>query len=198
VQDGVLEFLRYFSGLFMHYSSTDDNTLLQGMLDGDKNAFDELYQRYWHLLYTRAMSIVRVDQDAQDVVQDVFMSVWKRKEDLHITTAVSAYLLGAVKLRGLAFLRDNICRRQHLASMASTPQLLHAQEGTIDLESRETERQIAAAVLRMPDRMKVIYRLSRQEALTHRQIAVQLNIEESTVKKQIQYALQRIRINLWV
>jgi RNA polymerase sigma-70 factor (family 1) len=198
VQDGTLEILRYFSGQFMHYSSADDNTLLRGMHDGDRNAFDELYRRYWHMLYTRAMTIVRVDQDAQDLVQDVFMSVWKRKQDMHIDTAVSAYLLGAVKLRSLAFLRDSICRRQHLASIASSPQLLLSQPGTIDLESRETEKRIAAAVRQLPARMKVIYRLSRQEALTHRQIAMQLNIGESTVKKQIQYALRRIRTNLWV
>ncbi len=74
-----------------------DETLLSLVADGDKDAFTMLYRRYWESLFTSAARALRSKTDAADLVQDIFLSIWNRRNDLRITGSLAAYLQTSVR-----------------------------------------------------------------------------------------------------
>jgi RNA polymerase sigma-70 factor (ECF subfamily) len=163
------------------------------LASGDTAAFTSLYRRYWESLFLTAVKVIRCKQDAADIVQEIFMSLWRRREELAINGSLAAYLQTSVKYKTIHYIEKNITRRHYLDTIAEWVASHPASSAEATLQVKEIQELVHAAVINMPPRMQEVYRLSRQEQLTHKQIAVELGISEETVKKHIQHALQLIR-----
>lgn len=170
-----------------------DERLLQLMAEGDKEAFAILYKRHWEDLFITAARALRGKNEAADVVQDVFLSIWKRKNELNLQGSLSAYLHTSVRYKCIHYIEKNITQRDYLARLAEMSVTASAPNAEMNLQVQETLRSINKAVAKMPPKMQEVYMLSRQECLSYKEIADLLGISVETVKKHIQHALQLIR-----
>jgi RNA polymerase sigma-70 factor (family 1) len=170
-----------------------DEALVEMLSGDDANAFTALYRRYWERLFLNAERVLRSGGDAGDVVQEVFTSVWNRRRELNITGSVLGYLQTSIKYTAIHFIEKNITRRDYLALLTRAETGSYAQDGEAIVQLKAVQTVIYKTVEQMPPKMKEVYLLSREEQLSHREIADRLQISPRTVKKHLQNALQLIR-----
>ncbi len=177
-------------------STYTDEVLLRLMSSDDQEAFALIYRRYWEGLFITAVKALRGKQEAEDVVQDVFLSLWNRRKELDIEGSLSAYLHTSVRYKAIHYIEKNITRRDYLALLTDVAVNTLSPSAEIQLQLKEVQQTIRETVARMPPKMQEVYHLSRHEHLTHKQIAEKLGISAETVKKHIQHALQLIKTAL--
>lgn len=173
-----------------------DNELLQQIAKDDSTAFSILYRRYWEELFLIAVKALRDKAGAADVVQDVFLSLWYRRQQLQIERSLSHYLHTAIRYKAIHYIEKNITRQDYLALLADVSVNEMPPDAEVDLQVKEIQHALHHVVTQMPPRMQQVYRLSRQEQLSHKEIADQLCVSVETVKKHIQHALQLIKVAL--
>lgn len=167
-----------------------DNALLATTDEGV--AFRVLYERYWEALYKKALARVGNDADAQDVVQQAFISCWRNKDHIKIEDSLAPYLYAAVKYAIIKLVYRRA--KKGVLLPLNAEELEHAELTTEELlRYKELESVIANEVSGLPERMQQIYRLSRMEQLQVAEIASYLNISEQTVKNTLHTALKRLR-----
>jgi RNA polymerase sigma-70 factor (family 1) len=174
-----------------------DNHLLLQLAHNDQAAFTAIYQRYWNTLFREAMNVLRSQKEAEDCVQELFVSLWKRRESLSVTTSLGAYLHTAVRYKCIDIIERDMIRGGYLNDFSS---YLTEQQSMPSVEEEMYARDLAANIDqlmdKMPNKMREVFRLSRQEHLSHREIADRLKISEETVKKQIYLALKILKSHL--
>jgi len=170
-----------------------DETLLSLVADGDKEAFTMLYRRYWEALFATAARALRSKTDAADLVQDIFLSIWNRRNDLRITGSLAAYLQTSVRYKVIKYIEKNITRRDYLVLLTEVLVNYQPPDAESQLQIKELQHTIQSAVEQMPKKMREVYQLSRKHYLSHKEIAERLDISDETVKKHIQHALQIIK-----
>ena len=170
-----------------------DETLLSLVADGDKEAFTMLYRRYWESLFATAARALRSKAEAADLVQDIFLSIWNRRNDLRVTGSLAAYLQTSVRYKVIKYIEKNITRRDYLVLLTEVLVNYQPPDAESQLQIKELQHVIQSAVEQMPNKMREVYQLSRKHHLTHKEIAERLAISDETVKKHIQHALQIIK-----
>lgn len=155
-------------------------------------AFHRLYQQQWQRLYLYAHAILKDQTQSEDVVQEVFADLWKRRESLEIDQ-LEGYLIRATRFQVLALLRKQRVRQDHLDRMELV-QITASTEA--DLEAEELAARIGQILEALPDRCREIFHLSRFEYKSTAEIAEQLQISPQTVKNQISKALAHLRKHL--
>ncbi len=158
-------------------------------------SFSALYNRYWELLYDKALNKLGGDADAQDAVQEVFISLWRNRNTIKIEDSVEPYLFTALKYCIIKKLHREARRKSKLS--ASVESLAKSELNAAELvQYKELQTIIESEVEGLPDRMKEIYRLSRIEYLSVLEIAEQLQLSEQTVKNTLTTALKKLREGL--
>lgn len=179
---------------FSPYQSYPDTALVSLLKLGDHDAFTEIYDRHAAALYRHAYNVLQDVDTCNDLVQEVFLAMWEKREDVHIS-ALAAYLHRAVRNRALDLISREQVADKYIDSIRG-----FANRGlwTVDEALREKELLaiIEAEKAKMPPRMRQIYELNRERDLSYREIGEQLAISEKTVKKQVHNALRVIRLKL--
>ena len=173
-----------------------DKELLERVSEDDSTAFTILYRRYWEEMFIVAAKALREKTDAADVIQDVFLSLWNRRHDLKIEGTLTNYLHTAVRYKAIHHIEKNVTRRDYLAVLADVSVNWLPPNAEVDLQLEELQKALSTVVTSMPPRMQQVYILSRQQQLSHKEIAEQLSVSVETVKKHIQHALQLIKAAL--
>ncbi len=174
------------------YHHLTDSELLNLLHENDGSAFTEIYDRYWEKMTMHVLKVIHSPEDAGDIVQEVFLSIWKRREELLITGALGAYLLKSVRNLAIKHIEKNISKRNFLSSLSWM--LRHSElVAQQNIECEEIEDKIAAVVSTLPPKMKVVFVMSRNQQLSYKEIALQMGIAETTVKKQVSNAIKIIR-----
>ncbi|UPK69748.1 RNA polymerase sigma factor [Chitinophaga filiformis] len=171
--------------------SEDELFLL--MQQGSEAAYAVLYQRYLDLLFSAAYSTLNNVDEAKDVAQDVLIWLWANRATLQINTNLKAYLVGAVKKRCIARLREKASRdnrQQIYASLSNTI------TGASPLETKELGKQLNAAMAMVSPTSKKVFVLSYMEDKSMKEIAAALNIKVQTAKNHMQQALKTLRQHL--
>lgn len=172
---------------------SDEELLQKLQLHRNAAAFTTLYERYWEKLVTLAYIRLQSTMDAQEVVQEVFLDIWKRSENIHIRHSFHTYISAALKYKILTFLakRKNEIDRQSMLLLPEkdtcTEQWLSYQQLRDELES---------TVQTLPDKCRLVFRLSRENGLSEKQIAEKLNISVKTVEAHMSKALKTLRTSL--
>jgi RNA polymerase sigma-70 factor (family 1) len=179
----------------MFYSKLIDEDLFSLLKDSDEKAFTEIYNRYWALLYSHARQMLRDDDEAMDVVQDVFTVFWRKAEEITIVTSLKSYLYTATRNKTLNAINRNKQKDTYLVSLAS-----FIEEGELTTDNHvafnEFIDQVEKGVAKLPPKMREIFEMSRNSGFSHRQIAEKLSISDHTVKKSINRALKIIKTRL--
>jgi RNA polymerase sigma-70 factor (ECF subfamily) len=177
------------------YQLLTDDDLLKLLRDGDRESFAQIYERYWEPMFLYSAKVIRSRDDAADIVQEVFVSIWKRRAELMLTSELAPYLFRCVRNLSIKYIHKNILRENFLATLTDSCSTLDGNQRPA-LELKELETQINAAVSRLPPKMQEVYLLSRRDHCSNKEIAARLGIAETTVKKQMSNALKVIRTNL--
>lgn len=162
---------------------------------GNEAAFAELVSRYGKDLYKLIYKRVKADDIAKDIVQEIFISLWRNRHTVTVKQSLFPYLYQAAIYEVV----DHTLRANKEIAFKTTLLTLEAGEQpsiTGDMEKKELEREIDRTVDRMPHTMRTIFRLSRYEYLSVKEIAGRLQLSEQTVKNNITLAMQRLRANL--
>lgn len=165
------------------------------MKQDHRYAFNEIYERYWLKLYLSAFRRLKSKDDAEDLVQDLFFSLWMKRHSLEISASLSSYLFTAVKYKVINHVESNIVKGAYLNSLNLT--LLEYDDSTNEtIIGHDLERFIDFGINRLSPKMKEVFELSRRENLSVIEIADRLNISEQTVKNQISKALKILRVHV--
>lgn len=170
-----------------------DESLLDCVKQGDEDAFTELYNRYWERLVTIAYFKLQHKEDAKEVVQELFMDIWNRKDRLDIKHSFYTYMAGALKYKIYTKLAKDQKRQRQLQALQKET-VSHITEEWLSFEQLRND--LEKAVLNLPEKCKLVFRLSREEGLSGRQIAKELNLSPKTVENHIARALQQLRATL--
>lgn len=177
-------------------SQMSDEHLLQQMACEDRNAFTLLYKRYWEDLFITAAKALRGKEEAADVVQEVFLSLWNRRSELNLQGSLAAYLHTSIRYKCIHYIEKNITRRDYLVQLVEVAISVSSPDAETNLQLKEMQRAINKTVAKMPPKMQEVYKLSRQQHLSNKEISENMGISIETVKKHIQHALQLIRKNI--
>jgi RNA polymerase sigma-70 factor (family 1) len=172
-------------------SRYDEKALLAKIACGDEHAFRKLFDLYKDRFYSVVLKMTRSDEVAEDIVQDVFMKIWAKRESLVHIDNPSSYFFTAVYRRVY----------HHYRKVASEKQLLQValpiKEGvnTTDemVMAHESKKLIFQAIAKLPPQQQIVFRLSKQEGLSREDIASQLHISPNTVKNHLSNAIKFIQ-----
>ena len=173
------------------YSSYSDQELLSLLKEGDRVSFTEIYNRYWEKMASYAIRLTKSEDEAADIVQEIFVSLWNRSETVEVKGTLISYLIKATRNLSLRYMEKNIARNSFLERL-SIQQRNGVSEIVEGIIVKELQLDIDRAVATLPAKMQQIYLLSRNEQRSYREIAQLLGIAEGTVKKQISNALKII------
>ncbi len=181
----------------MDYSEHTDRQLIALLNAGDKLAFTTIYNRYWKRLFTAAANKVDDLQEAEDIVQQLFITIWDRRRVLEITSSLESYLAVAVKYRVLKSL-DRSFKRQHFSDEAANAALGEVEDDSMQqwLEFQEIKARLNVLVDALPEKCQLVYRLSREQGHSQKEIAEELNVSEKTVEWHMSKALKVLRTGL--
>jgi RNA polymerase sigma-70 factor (ECF subfamily) len=175
--------------------SISDDELVTRLDDGDMAALEQIYLRYWAVLYQHARKMLRDDAKAEDVVHDIFAGLATGMGRLHIKTPLSAYLYRSVKNHIVNLYYKDESRHKYESSMKS-----YYQQGSFDTDEtvieNELRHRIELAVADLPKKMREVFEMSRTDHLSHKEIADRSEVSEETVKTQIKRALKILRTKL--
>jgi len=162
------------------------------MVEEDAEAFRFFFEKYYTDLCNFINLYLNDSVAAEDVVQDVYVVLWKKKKEIHIETSVKSYLLKASRNKSLNYLRDEKVRLNILARLGKEAEA--SSENFEDaLENSQLETIIEKAVKSLPEKCREIYLLSRDQKLTYKEIADKLGISIKTVENQMGNALKKLR-----
>jgi RNA polymerase sigma-70 factor (ECF subfamily) len=176
-------------------SSDIEKKLLSQLLNDDVKAFDRLFHFYSRRLYRFAFSLLKNKEDAEGIVQEVFLRVWDKRAGIDTSKSFKSFLftisyhliMDALRLR----LKEK-AYLSHLEKFFNIEELTSEQEADYNLLKSKVDE----VVEELPEKRKQIYKLSREEGLSHKEISEKLNITVKTVENQITLAIKHLKSRL--
>jgi len=170
----------------------DTEEIIRRLKRDDKVALDELFGYYYSRLYQFSKSILKVDNEIDDILQEVFVKIWLNRQKIGNAETFNGYIFTITKNGVLNLIRKNL--RDHtfrdqlfLRSVAEEYQLEN------QLEFEEIKAGIDQIVAKLPEKRQQIFILSRTSGLSNKEISAQLNISEKTVEDHITHAIKQIK-----
>ncbi|TGV00562.1 RNA polymerase sigma-70 factor [Flavivirga rizhaonensis] len=171
-----------------------DDLLIERLKNDDKKVLTELYNTYWKPLFLSSYNLLKNKELCEEIIQDVFIDLWNKREKIQIQISLNSYLYACTRYKVFAQFRKNKIIRIELYEdlknrfQYSTPEtkIMH----------KELVAQINAVVETLPRKCQNVYKLSRHQQLSHKEIAEQLNISTKTVENHISFALRALRNSL--
>ena len=162
---------------------------------GSFSAFDHIFSSYKARLYAFAVGYLKVSEDAQELVQEVFVKVWENREMLDETRSFNSYLFTISKNTILNYFRKKANEQSYIDSIKQNTHLTY-NTAEKELEYEELLNKANIVIELLPRRQKEVYRLSRDMGLSNEEIAQKLNISKKTVENQITLAMKFLRKQL--
>lgn len=166
-----------------------DERLIRLLKTGDERAFKIIFDRYWDKVYAACYRATRAHEDSQEMTQDIFKSLWERRDTLVVPGTLRDYLFKSARYQVQNFYRDQDSEKRHLscffldycgAENCTENQVLYEQ----------LEHRLGQLVDKLPCQCKTVFQLSREKNLSHREIGALLNISDRTVEYHIHNALR--------
>ncbi len=172
-----------------------DKLLLQQVAKGDEQAYKMLYDRYWEVLYRVAYCKVGSAEVAKELVQDLFVDLWFKRENLSNIKEARLYLIGALKYAVLDYIRKQTVRDKYVKEVMNTV-LRNDFDCFENVSFNETQHIIFEQIEQLPLQCKKVFKLSRFEHLSVKDIAIRLELSPKTVENHIGRALRILKTGL--
>jgi RNA polymerase sigma-70 factor (ECF subfamily) len=178
----------------MDYRLLADEILLKFLRISDELAFKEIYLRYWQGLYFSALNKINNREVAEDIVQTVFTDLWAKRER-HSIQNISAYLNTAVKYQVINYIKSALSKKSHL-SVVAEKQRTEESSADLTLLVQELTMAIDKAIGQLPEKTQTIFRLSRFERHSNKDISQIMDLSEKAVEYHITQSLKTLRFYL--
>jgi len=149
----------------------------------DEALFEKIYQQQARPLFRLCCKLIGDRNEAENIIHDIFESLWKRRDSLRITSSPEAYLTQAVKLKTLKYFRDNADRQLCVGASPEENSRLSQDSTEQTVFYNDLKEKIEVLVDRLPNQCRNVYRMSQEEGLNNKQIADVLLISESAVEQ---------------
>ncbi|MEO1715119.1 MAG: RNA polymerase sigma-70 factor [Bacteroidota bacterium] len=170
----------------------EQDELLQQIKAGSSTALKSLFNAYYPLVCSGIFRLVKDKDLAQDLAQKVFIRFWEKRESLQISSSVKSYLYKMGVNEGLAYLRS----AKIMEEEDQIPDYTDRSSTEEEVLGNELSEQIEKAVATLPTKCQLVFKLSRFEHLSYKEIAAKLNISVKTVENQMGKALKLLREQL--
>lgn len=161
------------------------------MSELDENSFEKLFKSFFPALMVFAKKTLGNEDDAREVVHQVFISVWEKRKEIDLSKSLKSYLFTSVHNRSL-----NVIRDRKKFSSAEVPDVAGEWDVSSVIESMELEEKIKEVIQSLPEKCREVFELNRFEGLKYSEIADRLNISVKTVENQMSKALKILRDKL--
>ena len=177
-------------------NANDDAHLIAQVAQGNRTAFGALYDRFATRLYSLALQILANETEAQDLLQEVFLSLWQKAPQFHPERGSAfAWLVSQVRHRAIDRIRSR--RRRGELLDANAPELEPSGAGTAssaqNVEAGERAREVRSALAQLSEEQRQVLRLAYFEGLTQAEIAEKLEEPLGTIKARASRGLARLR-----
>lgn len=168
-----------------------EDEIIQRLKKDDKKALTLIYNAYWKPLFLSSYNLLKNKELCEEIIQDVFIDLWNNREKIQIKISLNSYLYACTRYKVFAQFRKQKMIRVELYEdlekrfQYATPETKIMHKELVD--------QIDAVVETLPKKCKNVYKLSRHEQLSHKEIAQKLSISTKTVENHISFALKILR-----
>jgi len=177
------------------FNTYNDQELIVRLKDGDDLAFKALYVRYWKKLLHFASQKTADYYDAENIVQDVFASLWNRRTELNINSGIEAYLVVSVKYRIIKLYDKQRAQRIYAERTIAMGDVLDdSTQHYLDFE--ELRHRLEELIGSLPERSGLIYRMNKEDGMSHKAIAEELGMSEKAVNAQLVRIKKTLRTGL--
>jgi RNA polymerase sigma-70 factor, ECF subfamily len=179
----------------------DEKQCLNQLRQGDEKAFEKIFNAYFNILFTYAHNLLEKPFIAEDVVENVFLKLWERREIIIIKGPLLNYLLASVKNACLDQIKSEHIRRNYRERVIKKALLdenfeFHEIISADPLQEKELKKAIKKSVQNLPADYRKVFKMSRYYNMTNREIAAKLGISSHTAGKYLNLALQRLKNSL--
>lgn len=168
----------------------NEDILWQRIRHANVDAFNTFFELYWERMFQYAFKITGSKEDAEELVQDHFVNLWNKKEQLPEVSCVEAYMLGAMRNRILNHLAKRKIKLATLEDAVDNCSLFSASE---KVETLESEKMLALCMRSLPQKMQEVFYMHRVNELSVAEIAAQTNTSQQTVRNQLNTACKKMR-----
>jgi len=171
-----------------------DVQLLDGLRKGKVEAFEEIFRKYWHSLYLKARSKTMSHDEAEEIVQSIFSTLWEKRTTILITH-LPYYLQAAVKNRVIDNIRERSTQQKYWEHYRKfIPQQLTVTEQEVNFT--ELNGAVEAAIDHLPERSRKVFKLSRLEGRSNAEIAQLLQVSEKAIEYHITKSMRTLKVHL--
>ncbi len=172
----------------------EEQAWLLGLNAGREEDLERIFLRYHRYIVVTAYQLLHEDGRAQDLVQDLFFSLWTKRKDLRVDGSLKAYLRKAIVNRCIDEIRREKRFKTDDDSKLATYSATTSSAADAKLHATELQQLINRAIDRLPDRCRTVFALSRFQQLSNKEIAQKLDISIKTVENQMTKALRQLRL----
>lgn len=180
------------------HTQMSDAELIELLRQDDQAAMREIFERYWKKLFSVALNRLAVPEQAEECVLDVLISVWERRNNLSLKHTLATYLAVAVKYRAIRILAKEYQKGLQNTVELKAYELYGYDESSVDeyILEKELMETLETAVKQLPEKCRLIYRMSSEQGMSYKEIAKNLNLSEKTVQAHLTKATKALRSDL--
>jgi RNA polymerase sigma-70 factor (family 1) len=176
-----------------NYESLGDAELVTLLRGGDERAFEAIYRRYVSSLYRYAKRNISIKEDCQEIIQEIFVSLWSRRENLDHVSVLEAYLFRMVKYKIIRYFQHESVKRKY-AEHYKLFEAVYESTDPNEKDSSGLRNMIERGLADLPERCRQAVKLRLIENLSNTDIAMRMNITKGTVENYMVTALNHFRL----
>lgn len=177
------------------YGNFNDHELLTSLKDGDSLAFNEIFKRFQSLLFLFTNRRLNDPELSKDIIHDLFADIWDKRRMLNVPENLESFLITVVKNRILNHFKHQKVSQRYLDNF---DQYLEKNINNTDhlIRHNELAALIEKEIAALPEKMRIVFEMSRKSGMTRREIAEQLQLSEETVKSRMRHAVSMLKDKL--
>lgn len=173
----------------------EEKRLLKQISKGDEKAFRAFYDAYFNHLSAFIYKLCKSTEATEEIIQDVFVKLWVRRHSLSQMDSPEAYIFSMARNKTIDYLR-RLVRDTHFMALLTGQLLTDSNDTEEQLNAKDLRELIEEALSGLSEQKKRIFQLSKEEGLSHDQIAEVMHLSKSTVKNHLSETLRHIRGHL--
>lgn len=178
-----------------NFNPLSDTKLLTQLKSGNHSAYNEIYNRYFDLMFIFAYKKLRDEELSKDFAQELFVSLWNKRDSLSENGKLSSYLYISIRSRIFDYFAHQRVETKYLDFLKNY-QITSSEPTDHLIREKELAQYIEKEIQRLPRKMRQVFELSRKENLSHTEIAQRLKITENNVSQHLSNALKIFKIKL--